>query len=167
MRKGLKLPGIQVECFMVEINEEGKKRERKLIVRTYFGKNRLFRVRCEARRARAKRVQSYFDTALAGLVVTATDEAVTRGTMFRSLRGMYTCLVPEGFTVYALPDNHRPRDVIFENRKLGVAVTVISYGYADGHLVDQVEEMSDYYGERINIDIGDPEALCDDARTAR
>jgi len=152
MKKGLKLPGIQVECFMVEINEEGKKRERKLIVRTYFGKNRLFRVRCEARRARAKRVQSYFDTALAGLVVTAADEEASRGAPFRSLRGRYACLVPEGFTIFALPDNHRPTDVKFENRKLGVSVSVVSYAYTSGHLIDHVEEMTDFYGERIKID---------------
>ena len=161
MSKGLKLPGIQAEAIKVGITAEGKRRERVVVSRTYFGKNRLFRIHCEARRARAKRVRDLFDRALAGLVVTAADERASRGTTFHSQRGEYRCMVPEGFAVY-LSKGSGPRDISFIGSREGVTVSVISYRY-DLTLEDQLDEMASYYGDDLKFDNEQAKALGGDA----
>ncbi|MHC4547682.1 MAG: hypothetical protein ACYTEZ_02810 [Planctomycetota bacterium] len=165
MKKGVQLPGIQVEAFRVLVTKEGKKRERKLVVRTYFGKNRLFRVYCEARRARARRVRDLFDRAIASLAVQATDEKTVVGTPFRSLRGNYSCLIPEGFAA-VLPARYTgSTDFRFDHRKAGITVSIVSYPY-DGILADLVEEMLDYYGDDIKVEQEEAKVLGGDGFTA-
>lgn len=144
MRGGNALPAIEVDAVQLRVAEDGKKREYQLLVRTYLGVNRLFRVSCEAPRARAKRVRDLFDRAVAGLVVTATDEKVTTGIAFRSERGGYSCGIPETFEP-VLPAEGRNMDMIFESGRLGVSITVYSYAY-QGDAADHMDELADHYG---------------------
>lgn len=157
MNKGLKLPGFEVEAFATRVNEEGKKREYRVITRTYFGRNRLFRVHCDAPRARAKRVRDLFDIALAGLEVMAEDEAVSIGQGFVSQRGGYSCVIPEGF-IGMLPPANSKADMGFSSRRDGVMIYVFSYPYR-GILIDHVEELIDFYGDEIKIDKEDARVL--------
>jgi hypothetical protein len=150
MNKGLKLPGLEVEAFATRVNEEGKKREYRVLDRTYFGRNRLFRVHCDAPRARAKRVRDLFDIALAGLEVTAEDEAVSVGQGFVSQRGGYSCVIPEGF-IGVLPPSNSKADMGFMNRRDNIMIYVYAYPYR-GILVDHIEELIDFYGDQIKID---------------
>jgi hypothetical protein len=147
MKRGINLPGIEVEGVAVELAEDGKKRERALVVRTYFGQNRLFRVYCSARRARVKRVRDLFDRAVSGLTIDAVDEKTMRGIPFRSVQGSYACTVPEGFGIVRPPDASLA-DSRFEAR--GIVVSVISAPY-DGALADQVQEMADYYRDALKV----------------
>ncbi|MHC4971946.1 MAG: hypothetical protein ACYTG3_06410 [Planctomycetota bacterium] len=151
MKRGTKLQGIQSEAIRIVLTKEGKKRERKVVCRTYFGQNRLFRVNCDARRSRAKRVRDLFDRALASLVVNATDERTVVGTQFRSLRGKYSLLVPEGFTAVLPASNRGPTDFLFEDHTQGVSVSIVSYSY-DAILADLVEQMVDYYGDDLKME---------------
>jgi hypothetical protein len=151
MKRGTKLPGIQAEGVRIVVTKDGKKRERKVVCRTYFGQNRLFRVACDARRSRAKRVRDLFDRALGSLVVNATDERTVVGTEFRSLRGKYTLLIPEGFSAVLPASNRGPTDFQFDDRSLGVSVSVVSYAY-DAILADLVEQMVDYYGDDLKME---------------
>jgi hypothetical protein len=144
MRGGNALPAIEVEAVQLRIAEDGKKREYQYVVRTFLGANRLFRVSCEAPRARAKRVRDLFDLAVAGLVVTATDEKVQVGISFRSERGNYSCPILETFEP-VLPAEGRKMDSIFESRRLGVGITVYSYEYK-GDSRDHLDELADHYG---------------------
>jgi len=148
MRGGLELPAFEVEALRTVENEEGKKREFVVMARTYFGKNRLFRVHCSVRRARAKRVRDLLQSAMAGLEVTAQEEKVVRGQLFQSNRGQYTCVIPEGF-IPVLPA--RPRyDMRFAPRRGGV--TVVVYGYVfEGNSIDHVDELVDFYGQDFKI----------------
>lgn len=148
MGKGTNLPGVEVEGVAVELAEDGKKRERALLVRTYYGQNRLFRVYCSARRARAKRVRDLFERAVSGLTITAVDEKTSRGIPFRSVQGSYACVVPEGFGIIRPPDASLA-DARFEMK--GIVVSVISAPY-DGTLSDQMQEMEDYYREALKMD---------------
>jgi len=150
MKKGLKLPGFEAQAFATRVNEEGKKREYQVITRTYFGRNRLFRVHCDAPRARAKRVRDLFDIALAGLEVTAEDEAVSIGQGFVSQRGGYSCVIPEGF-IGVLPPSNSKADMAFSSRRDDVMIYVYAYGYG-GILVDHVEELIDYYRDELKIE---------------
>lgn len=149
MKRGANLPGIDVEGVAVELTGDGKKRERALLVRTYFGQNRLYRVYCSARRARAKRVRDLFERAVSGLVVTSTEEKTVRGVPFRSVQGSYSCTVPEGFAVVRPPDASHA-DARFDGRH-GVVVSVISYPY-DGTVADQVQELIDYFRDPLKIE---------------
>jgi len=151
MKKGIGLPGFQVDAIRLEINEEGKKRERQIATRSWFGKNRLFRVYCEARRARAKRVKDIFDRALNGLVVNAVAETMSRGTWLRSAGGLYTCLVPEGFLVVTYGGTGGPTDARLESAKRGISVSLVSYPF-EGILADHRESVEDYYRDSIKID---------------
>ena len=158
MKRGIKLPGIQSEAILTTVTSDGKKRERKVVCRTYFGKNRLFRVYCEARRSRAKRVRDLFDRATDSLVVNATDEKAVAGTEFRSLRGKYSVLIPAGFTAVLPASNRGPTDFQFDDRSTGVSVSIVSY--ADrGMLVDLVEKMVDYYGDDLKLDQEDVKVM--------
>jgi len=148
MRKGINLPGIEVEGVAVEVKEDGKKRERSLLVRTYFGQNRLFRVYCSAPRARMKRVRDLFERAASGLSVNAVDEKTVRGIPFRSVQGLYACTVPEGFGIVRPPDASLA-DARFEMK--GVVVSVISAPY-DGSLADQMQELADYYRDALKME---------------
>ena len=59
--------GIRGEIYQLRyIAEEGKKRERGLVVYTYMGQNRLFRIHCTVRRSRIKKVRDLFTRAAAG-----------------------------------------------------------------------------------------------------
>lgn len=150
MGRGINLPGIEVEGVAVELDEEGKKRERALLVRTYYGQNRLFRVHCSARRARAKKVYDLFQRAVSGLTITAVDEQTARGVVFRSVQGSYACIPPEGFGIVRPPDASLA-DARFESR--GIVVSVISAPY-DGSLSDQMQELADYYRDALKIEEG-------------
>lgn len=151
MKRGTQLPGVQAEAIRVVVTKEGKKRERKVVCRTYFGQNRLFRVYCDARRSRAKRVRDLFDRALGSLVVNATEERSTMGTEFRSLRGKYSLLIPEGFTAVLPASNRGPTDFQFDDHSRGVSVSIVSYAY-DAILPDLVEQMADYYGDDLKLE---------------
>lgn len=148
MKRGMNLPGVEVECVAVELAEDGKKRERSLLVRTYYGQNRLFRVFCSARRARVKKVRDLFERAVTGLTINAVEEKTVRGIAFRSVQGAYACTVPDGFGVVRPPDASIA-DARFENRQ-GIVISVISSPY-DGVLSDQIQEMNDYYRDAIQI----------------
>lgn len=151
MKRGTKLPGIEAEAIRVVVTKDGKKRERKVVCRTYFGQNRLFRVYCDARRSRAKRVRDLFDRALGSLVVNATDERTVVGTEFRSLRGKYSLLIPEGFTAVLPASNQGPTDFQFDDRSQGVSVSIVSYAY-EAILADLREQMVDYYGDDLKVE---------------
>lgn len=149
MKRGSDLPGIEVEGVAVELTEDGKKRERALLVRTYLGQNRLYRVYCSARRARVKRVHDLFDRAVNGLVVSAVEEKTVRGVPFRSVQGSYACVVPDGFGIVRPPDASNA-DARFESSQ-GIVVSVISYPY-DGTVADQVQELIDYFRDPLKIE---------------
>ena len=157
MKRGLKLPGIEAEGYSVRVTNEGKKREHFIMVRTYFGRNRLFRVQCSARRSRAKRVRDRFDIAMASLVCSGAAEQVVEGTPFRSVGGRYTCVVPAGFSV-VLPKRTSRTDVRFQNKRTGVVVTIYSYTY-DGELIDHREIMTDYYQDALVLEEEDVNVL--------
>ncbi|HEX5137242.1 MAG TPA: hypothetical protein VFY93_09730 [Planctomycetota bacterium] len=148
MRKGINLPGIEVEGVAVEVKEDGKKRERSLLLRTYYGQNRLFRVYCSAPRARLKRVRDLFERAVSGLSISAVEEKTVRGIPFRSVQGLYACTVPEGFGVVRPPDASLA-DARFEMK--GIVISVISAPY-DGSLADQTQELADYYRDTLKME---------------
>jgi hypothetical protein len=158
MKRGTQLPGIEAEAIRVIVTEDGKKRERKVVCRTYFGQNRLFRVYCDARRSRAKRVRDLFDRALASLVVNATEERTVVGTEFRSLRGKYSLLIPEGFAAVLPASSRGPTDFQFDDRSQGVSVSIVSYAY-DAILADLVEQMVDYYGDDLKMEKEDAKVM--------
>ncbi len=148
MKRGLKLPAIEVEALRTVETPEGKKREFVVMTRTYFGKSRLFRVSCNVRRARAKRVRDLLQSAMAGLEVTSEDEKILRGQLFQSNRGRYSCVVPEGFTP-VLPA--RPGyDMRFAPRRGGVSVIVFAYIF-EGDNADHLDELIDFYGEDFKV----------------
>ena len=153
MKRGLKLPGIEAEGYSVRVTDEGKKREHFIMVRTYFGKNRLFRVQCSARRSRAKRVRDRFDIAMASLICAGAAEQVVEGTPFRSVGGRYTCVVPAGFTV-VFPKRTSRTDARFQNKRTGVVVTIYSYTY-NGELIDHRDVMTDYYKDDLVLEEDD------------
>lgn len=153
MKRGIDLPGIEVEAMAVEIGEDGKSRERLLLVRTYYGENRLYRVFCSARRARAKKVRDLLERAVGGLTVSAVEEKTSRGVHFRSIQGSYSCMVPEGFSVVRPPDAW-VADAKFENGRAGIVISVISAAYG-GITADQIEELRDYYGNDLTIEEAD------------
>jgi hypothetical protein len=165
MKKGLKLPGVEVQAYVVRVNEEGKKREFSIRVRTFFGKKRLFRVACSVRRARAKRVKDRFDLALASLSVEGKAEAVQTGIIFRSERGQYSCALPEGFAT-VLPPKDANYEVRFESPKQAVRVTVFSYDY-DGNILDQVDDLVDFFGDDIEIIEEEAEVMGDEGLIAK
>ncbi|MHC4224706.1 MAG: hypothetical protein ACYSUN_11995, partial [Planctomycetota bacterium] len=164
-KKGLKLPGVEVQAYVVRVNEEGKKREFSIRVRTFFGKKRLFRVACSVRRARAKRVKDRFDLALASLSVEGKAEAVQTGIIFRSERGQYSCALPEGFAT-VLPPKDANYEVRFESPKQAVRVTVFSYDY-DGNILDQVDDLVDFFGDDIEIIEEEAEVMGDEGLIAK
>jgi hypothetical protein len=149
MKRGINLPGIEVSAVASELGPDGKKRERSLLVRTYYGQSRLFRVTCSARRAREKKVRDLFERAVSGLTVSAVEERAMRGVAFRSIQGSYSCVVPDGFSVVRPPDAW-VADAKFESRQ-GITISVISAPY-DLSLTDQIQEMSDYFRDTIKIE---------------
>jgi hypothetical protein len=165
MKKGLNLPGVEVRAFVVRVNEEGKKREFAIRVRTFFGKKRLFRVACSVRRARAKRVKDRFDLALASLSIEGKSEAVQTGVLFRSERGQYGCTLPEGFLT-VLPAKDANYEVRFEDPKGAIRVTVFSYEY-DGNILDQIDDLLDYFGDDIEIIEEEAEVMGDEGLIAK
>jgi hypothetical protein len=154
MKKGLKLKGIDASGNRVMVTEEGKKREHFVVVRTYFGKNRLFRIHCSAKRSRAKRVKDRFDLAMSSLEVSGVAEQAVSGTPVKSERGNYTCMVPTGFSV--LLPARGSSDLRFVGR--GIRVSVISYR-KDGELIDHRDSLLDYYGDDIKLDDNDIKIL--------
>jgi hypothetical protein len=162
MKRGINLPGVEVECVAVELADDGKKRERSLVVRTYYGQNRLFRIHCSARRARVKKVRDLFERAVTSLTITAVEEKTTRGIPFRSVQGSYACMVPDGFGIVRPPDASLA-DARFESKQ-GVVISVISSPY-DGTLSDQIQELNDYYHDTIK-DVTEVPVLGGDGFTA-
>ncbi len=151
MKRGINLPGVEVEAVAVELTEDGKKRERSVVVRTYYGQNRLFRVYCSARRARVKKVRDLFERAVSGLTISMVEEKAVRGIAFRSVQGGYSCTVPDGFAIVRPPDASLA-DARFESRQ-GIVISVISSPY-DSAVADQIQEMTDYYRDAIKIEEG-------------
>ncbi len=143
MRGGLKLAGVEVEAVELALTEEGKKRENQIIVRTYYGANRLFRVVCEVRRSRAKKVRDLLDRALVSLSVAAKDEQTSRGTPFQSVRGNWSALVPDGFTAILGPSSWNS-DMMFEDARSKISILVYAYAFP-GSARDHLEELQDYY----------------------
>ena len=148
MADGLKLPAIEVEAVETR-TVDGKKREHAVVVRTYFGSNRLFRVECGVQRSRIRKVRDLFDRAAAGVTVNAKDEQVTKGTAFVSRRGNWACVVPAGFTAVLPPPNWNA-DMSFEHARSGVSVLVYGYRYA-GVPLDHMEELQDHYREALEV----------------
>jgi len=148
MAEGLKLPAIEAEAVETR-TVDGKKREHAVLVRTYFGSNRLFRVECTVQRSRIRKVRDLFERALNGVTVTAKDEQVARGTPFLSRRGDWACIVPAGFTAVLPPPNWNA-DMSFENPRSDVSVLVYGYKYA-GVPLDHLEELQDYYREGFEV----------------
>jgi hypothetical protein len=151
MKRGINLPGVEVEVVAVELAEDGKRRERSLVVRTYYGQNRLFRVYCSARRARVKKVRDLFERAVSGLSISAVEEKAVRGVAFRSVQGSYSCTVPDGFGIVRPPDASLA-DARFESRQ-GIVISVISSPY-DSALSDQIQELVDYYRDALKVEEG-------------
>lgn len=150
MKRGLKLKGIEVEGIEVHVTDEGKKRETFVMIRTYMGKNRLFRVDCSAKRSRRKRVKDRFDIAMASLVVDAETEKTTEGTSFASSRGLYRCVIPPGYKI-SLPARGSI-DIAFYAGP--VRVTVYSYRRA-GELIDHRDQLTDFYGDDVKLEADD------------
>ena len=150
MKRGNKMKGIEVAGVVTTVTTEGKKREHFMLVRTYFGKNRLFRVHCTVRRSRAKKVRDLFDIALAGLVVKGAAEKVAGGTSFDSARGRYRCEIPAGFRV-AIPARGST-DVRFKSKE--VTIAMVSYR-SEGELVDHRDSLKDYYEDKIKLEADD------------
>lgn len=148
MAEGLKLPAVEVEAVETR-TVDGKKREHAVLVRVYFGANRLFRVECSVQRSRIRKVRDLFDRALAGVIVTAKDEQVVRGTPFVSRRGNWACVVPSGFTAVLPPANWNA-DMVFENARSGVSVYLYGYRYG-GALLDHIEELQDHYRDAFQV----------------
>jgi len=149
MKGGMNLSGVQVDAVSLQITKEGKKREQRLQVRTYYGKNRLFRVACSVSRARHAKVKDLFDRAIDSLEISAVDEAAVVGTPFRSNTGGYACLVPEGFGVNV--GGSAALDAWFDNRRLGVTISMVSYAFP-GELRDHLDRVAEHYGTALTIE---------------
>lgn len=151
------LPAIQAEGYALRTEADGKTREDLFVVRTFYGKSRLYRVHCTVRRARAKRVRDLFDAAMASLKVKAETEKVVRGSVFRSVRGEYACEIPEGFAV-VLPEEDAEEDVRFDGGRSGVGVAVYS-GLFDGDRLDLQDVVADLFGDDLTFEKEDARVL--------
>ncbi|MEM8885620.1 MAG: hypothetical protein AAGD14_16260 [Planctomycetota bacterium] len=165
MARGNKLPGFEVEGVAVGVTEEGKKRERAIVVATFMGKNRLYRVHCSVRRNRLKNVRDLFTRAASSLTVKAADEKVVRGVPFKSSRGAWSCAIPEGF-VPDLPPRGRNYDMQFIGRRGKVRIYVYAYPY-NGTIDDQREDLIDFYGDDMKIEKEDGKRWNSDAFDAK
>ena len=148
MRRGAKLPGIEVSCYMVGIDGEGKKREKRVLSRVYMGKERLYRIHCTVRRSRAKRVEDLFVRALSSLRVDAAKERVSTGTIFQSGRGRWSCTVPDGFKLILPPEQELGPEMVFEDRAAGLKIEVFALDL-EGVLDDCLIDLEDEYGDDI------------------
>ena len=155
MKKGAKLPGLDVSATVTRIDQEGKKREHRLFVQTYYGKHRLFRVRASVRRVRYKKVKN--DLEHISLRVGEGTEQVTLGTPLYSWSGRYSCSVPDGYTV-TLPRKKATNDVSFTKKGSGVTLYIYSYNF-DGDFQDHVDMMLDYYEDEIQLQEGETKVL--------
>ena len=147
MKKGAKLPGLDVSATVTRIDEEGKKREHRLFVQTYYGKHRLFRVRASVRRVRYKKVKN--DLEHVNLRVGEGQEKVTVGTPLYSWSGRYRCSVPEGYTI-SLRSKKASHDVAFTKKGSGVTLYIYANTF-DGDIQDQVDDMLDFYDDEIKL----------------
>ncbi len=157
MRGGIQLPGIELDAVSLQVSKEGKKREHRLLVRTYYGKNRLYRIACSVQRARHAKVKDLFERAVDSLEVQAEAEATTAGTPFQSWRGNYSCQVPDGFTVN-VPGDRAPNDVWFENRRAGIIASVVSYPFR-GDSREHVDSLVAYYKDALKIESEEAQVL--------
>jgi hypothetical protein len=157
MKGGQKLPGIQVEGHAVKVDDEGKKREHFIVVRTFFGKNRLYRVSCSVRRNRAKRVRDLFDHAMDSLKVQAQAERVAEEISFRSKRGGYTCEIPRGFSI-VVPEADAEHDIFFDGGGRGISISVFCLDY-EGELFDQRDELEYEFDDDITFDEEETQVL--------
>lgn len=149
MKRGNKLSGFELEGIVVAITKEGKKRERGLVVYTYLGQNRLFRIHCTVRRSRIKKVRDLFTRAAAGLAVTGAAEKVIRGQAIKSARGAWAAIIPEGLTP-VVPAAGRNFDMRFVDRRGKLRIYVYAYAY-QGTIEDQIQDLIDYYGDELKI----------------
>ncbi|MCZ6573271.1 MAG: hypothetical protein O7C98_08900 [Planctomycetota bacterium] len=157
LKNDAKLNGIRIEAKRRVVDEKGKKRDYRLLVCTYYGKNRVFRVRCEAPQIRWKRVKDRFESAINGLRITSGKEVVQGGTPFYSQRGAYRCVVPDGYTV-VLPSKKSSSDARFQNRRRDGLIVVYAYRFR-GDLQDHIDQLVDYYGDEFIIDSEDAHVL--------
>lgn len=165
MKEGGKLPGIEVEAVALQVEADGKKREMKLLVRTYFGKSRLFRVHCSAGRARWAKVAELATRAAESLVVSAADERTAGGVEFQSARGGYRCIVPDGFRI-VLPRHDASVDVRFEQPRDSLFVHVFSY-FLQGEQEAHLNQLREFYGEALQVTSEEAKVLGGDGFLAR
>ena len=150
LKNDAKLNGIRIEAKRQVVDEKGKKRDYRLLVCTYYGKNRVFRVRCQAPQIRWKRVQDRFESAISGLRITSGKEKVQGGTPFHSERGAYRCVVPAGYTA-VLPSKKSSTDVRFQHRSRDGMLVIYAYVFR-GQLQDHLDQLIDYYGDEFIIE---------------
>ncbi|MFQ5845990.1 MAG: hypothetical protein ACE5JG_13485 [Planctomycetota bacterium] len=155
LKGGARLKGIRILATRQLVDEEGKKRERRLLVDTYMGKTRLFRVRCSARRFVYRRIADRFVSAINGLRIEPGKEQVAAAVQFRSQRGAYACRVPEGFSV-TLPPARSNADIRFESRTM--SLSVFTYRF-DGDLLDHIEQLVSYYGNVFTVEQEETQVL--------
>lgn len=165
MKGGSRLPGIQVEAVALQVDPDGKKRELNLLVRTFLGKTRLYRIHASASRTRYAKVADLFTRAADSLVVTATDERGGAGQEFQSVRGGYACLVPDGFRV-VLPRADSTADIRFENAAAGLYVHVFSY-FLEGDLATHLDQLRQFYGEALQVTSEEAKVFGGDGFTAK
>jgi len=164
MRRGAKLPGVDAAGYRVSIDEAGKKREDRILVRTFFSPERLFRVFCEARRSRASRVEDLFVRALDGLTVEAGSVKAARVFAIRSAGGRYTVAVPEGFQPI-VPGKDDPEDLRFEKPRRNIKVQIFAQVW-EGGVEDQLDALFNEFGSDIRLEsdevqvFGNPGYLC-------
>ncbi len=157
LKNDAKLNGIRIEAKRQIVDEKGKKRDYRLLVCTYYGKNRVFRVRCQAPQIRWKRVQDRFESALNGLRITSGKEKVQGGTPFYSERGRYRCMAPDGYTA-VLPSKKSSTDIRFQHRNRDGMIVIYAYGFG-GTREDHLDQLIDYYGDEFIIDSEDTTVL--------
>lgn len=150
MKEGSRLAGFEVAAVALLVDAEGKKRENQILVRTYFGANRLYRVHCSAGRSRYKKVEDLFRLALEQLTIRAAEERAAAGIEFSSQRGRYDCLVPDGYRT-VLPPANSTVDIRLESAKEGLSLQVYSYALEGDHLA-HLEQVRQFYGEELQVD---------------
>jgi hypothetical protein len=141
---------VDVAGYRVSIDEAGKKREDRILVRTWFSEERLYRVFSEARRSRANRVEDLMVRALDGLTVEAGAVQAPRAFTIRSAGGRYKVAVPDGF-LPVVPAGDEPEDLRFEKPRRNIKVAVFAQLW-DGSVEDQLDELFDEHGSDIRLE---------------
>jgi len=165
MRRGAKLPGVEVQGYRVSIDEAGKKREDRILARTWYAEDRLFRVVAEVRRSRANRVEDLLVRAMDSLTVEEGAVEGPRGFEIRSAAGRYTVAVPDGF-LPVVPDKTEAEDLRFEKPRRNISVQVFAVTW-EGGLEDQLDELFDEHGSDIRLESDEVRVLGADGYQCR